>query len=118
VCCAIYDIQDAFLKYWFAIETLGTNKTSINKFLSEIYENSLTTIDKFMISKIYTLRSKAAHGGMAIPNHSFLLQYLEALYIGLFLEILELPAQYRADKILTNSDFDVRAYIEDLLSKR
>jgi Apea-like HEPN len=103
---------DIFLKSWFALEALGMgdreNINPLNECLAKAYGISVQKARQmFGVGKLFGLRSSIVHQGQILPIHANLSDYVEALYIDVLLERLNLPCERRAESILRGSDFDL-----------
>lgn len=114
---ASYDIGvDSFLKFWIAIETLSmpdtTNIRPINKALASVYGiSNHQSVEKYLIGRIFGLRSRIVHEGEKIPIDGRLLDYMGCVYIDLLLEAVRQPTEGRTDRFLNTSDFDPSTYL-------
>ncbi len=104
------------LSIWIAIEVIGMPDTSdvkpAVKSLAQIYQlDYQTTRDRFQLGKIHGFRSKIVHDGKMFPIHSFLITYLEAIYLDLLTAILNLPHGRRAETVLNDQQFDLGQFI-------
>lgn len=121
---AIYDSgTDAYLKYWIACETLGmpntTDIAALNKTLERAYNmNSDQIVRDFKIGKLFGLRAKIVHEGKMIPIHGQLLKYLEAIYVDILFDKLDIPNERRAEKIINSEDFAFEEYYPNLKDKK
>lgn len=109
---------DAFTKYWIALEVLGMPDTTdikpINESLSKIYELSLEeTIDHFLVGRIFGLRCRILHKGQEIPIHQNLQDYLEALYVDLLFNKLDMPSEFRTQKVIDRQNFNLIEYLHE-----
>ncbi len=107
---------DGFLSIWIAIEVIGMPDTSdvksAVKSLAQIYQVDYQTArDRFQIGRIHGFRSKIVHEGKMFPIHSLLIAYLEAIYVDLLAETLNLPHGRRAEIILSDPQFDLGKFI-------
>lgn len=110
---------DAYLKYWFAIETLGMPNTtnirplieSLSRAYSLSYEEAQT---RFSIGRLFGLRSRIVHDGQIVPIHQRLSSYLEALYADILNEQLGLSSEHRADRVLNDSAFELNQYLHEV----
>ncbi|MBD0325807.1 MAG: hypothetical protein ICV68_05215, partial [Pyrinomonadaceae bacterium] len=107
---------DAYLKYWFAIETLGmpstTNIRPLVESLSRAYGISHEEAQqKFSIGRLFGLRSRIVHEGQIISVHQNLTKYIEALYVDVLLEHLGLASEHRAEDVIDDPNFDLARYL-------
>ena len=107
---------DGFLSIWVAIEVIGMPDTSNVKpaveSLAKIYQvDYRTAVNRFQLGRIQDFRSKIVHDGKMFPIHSLLILYLEAIYVDLLMEALNLPHGRRAEQVLNNSQFDLGKFI-------
>lgn len=107
---------DSFLKYWFAIETLGmpdtTNIVPLVESMARIYSISKDEArKKFLIGRLFGVRSQIVHNGLIIPIKDKLLQFLEAVYADLLYEQLGLATEHRAETLLSSKGLN----LEDVL---
>jgi hypothetical protein len=103
---------DGFLSIWIAIEVIGmpdtSNVKSAVESLAKIYQvDYRTAVNRFQLGRIQDFRSKIVHDGKMFPIHSLLILYLEAIYVDLLMETLNLPHGRRAEQVLNNSQFDL-----------
>src|SRR5260370_36618921 len=103
---------DGFLSIWIALEVIGMPDTSNVRpaidSLAKIYQLDLrTAVNRFQLGRIQAFRSKIFHQDQMFPIHFLLTKYLEAIYIDLLIETLSLPRERRAEKVLTNPQFDL-----------
>jgi hypothetical protein len=105
---------DSFVSIWIAIEVIGMPGTDVKpvvESLARLYQVDYPTArDRFQLGRIHGFRSEIVHKGKMFPIHSLLSSYLEAIYIDLLAEILNLPHGRRAEKILNMKDFDLRKF--------
>lgn len=92
---------DAFLKLWFAIETLSmpdtTNIKPARDALAGIYGlSNVQAGETFRLGRVYDLRSKIVHDGqrVSIPNN--LLGFLAGVYVDLLASELGFASSFRA----------------------
>ncbi len=108
---AVHDLGvDAFIKYWFAIETLampdGTDIRPVNEALAAIYGISVEAArNRFHVGRIYGRRSRIVHAGELHPIDARVLIYLLGLFSDLFRHVIAAPPAYRAARILELPDF-------------
>lgn len=108
---------DGFLSVWIAIEVLGmpddTNVKPAVQLLANIYQvNYQTAVNRFQLGKIHGFRSKIVHDGKMFPIHSLLMAYLQAIYVDLLAETLNLPHSRRAEEVLNDPQFDLGKFIK------
>lgn len=109
---------DAYLKYWFAIETLSMPNTTdirpLMESLSRAYGVSYEDARKeFSVGRLFGLRSRIIHNGQIIYGHQNLSKYMEALYVDVLFEHLGLPCEGRARHIATVPGFDLKQYLHE-----
>jgi hypothetical protein len=107
---------DGFLSIWIAIEVIGMQDTSNVKpaveLLAKIYQvDYRTAVNRFQLGRIQDFRSKIVHDGKMFPIHSLLMTYLEAIYVDLLAETLNLPHGRRAGTVLNYPQFDLGEFI-------
>lgn len=106
---------DSFLSYWIALETLGmygTNIRPLNERLAKIYGKTVEEASTcFGVGRIFNLRGLIVHEGKIVPIHQNLQKYMEALYIDIFLEYLQLPSKKCANRVLNEPNFDLTTYL-------
>jgi len=113
---------DAFLKYWFAIETLGMQGSSnirpLNEILAAVYQLDSTTAakERFHTGLLSSLRSKIVHNGQLPAIDGRLLRFCEYLYHDVLRHKLGLHAERRLERLLNDASFDHSAYLRTLLS--
>src|SRR6266567_2096216 len=103
---------DGFLSIWIAIEVIGMPDTSnirpAIESLAKIYQlDYRTAVNRFQLGRIQDFRSKIVHNGQMFPIYSLLIEYLEAIYIDLLMETLNLPHERRAEQVLNYPQFDI-----------
>lgn len=96
---------DAFLQYWIALEALAMPGSSdiapINQHLAESYGVSVAKAkQRFLVGKLFGLRSNIVHGGHLHAVHGNILSYIAAVYTDVLLQVLNLPAERRAESEL------------------
>jgi hypothetical protein len=98
---------DAFLKLWFALETLAmpdtTNVSPMRATLREIYPDSADVEREFSVGRVFGLRSKIVHHGVRVDLSTRLLSYIAGLYIDLLVAALGFASPGRARKALTEA---------------
>jgi len=106
---------DSFVSIWIAIEVIGMPNTDVRpvvESLARLYQVDYPTArDRFQLGRIHGFRSEIVHKGKMFPIHSLLNAYVEAIYVDLLAEILHLPHERRAEKVLNEKDFDLRKFI-------
>ena len=110
---------DGFISIWIAIEVIGMPDTSNIKpaveTLAKLYQiDYRTAVNRFQLGRIQDFRSKIVHDGKLFPVHSLLSTYMEAIYIDLLTEKLNLPHEERAEKVLNDKDFDLKIFLKNL----
>jgi len=109
---------DAFLKYWIAIESLGMPDTSdikpVNKLLSKAYGLNLPTDanKKFLVGRIFGLRSKIVHDGCMTDLPAAFLLYMQAIYSDILTETLAIQSMRRAESVLALFEKEIRAIFQ------
>jgi hypothetical protein len=96
---------DAFLKFWFALETLAmpdtTDISSIRAFLAAIYSVAGSQTEAhFGIGRLFGLRSHSVHNGLRIDLQPHLLSYIGGIYLDLLVHTLGFSAPKRAQAAL------------------
>ena len=98
---------DAFLKFWFALETLAmpdtTNVAPIRTTLRHIYPDSQDVEQEFGIGRVFGLRSKVVHDGARVDVSTRLLGYLGGLYVDLLVAALGFESPGRARTALAEA---------------
>jgi Apea-like HEPN len=107
---------DSFLKYWFAIETLGMPHTAnirpVVESMARIYGISYGEAQKrFLVGRLSRVRSEIVHNGRIIPIKDKLLQFLEAVYADLLYEQIGLATEYRAETLLSSKALNLEVLI-------
>jgi hypothetical protein len=107
---------DSFLSVWIAIEVIGMPDTSnvrpVIESLANIYQlDYQTAVVRFRFGRIHNFRSKIVHDGKMFIIHSLLTQYLEAIYIDLLIQTLNLPQERRTEKVLNHQLFDLETFL-------
>jgi hypothetical protein len=107
---------DSFLKYWFAIETMGmpdtTNIKPINKALAATYGISFAEArDRFQVGRLYDRRNRIVHHGDLQPVHLQLFDYMQAVFIDLLRSLLGLHPAHRIGRLLESGDFNLPEYL-------
>jgi hypothetical protein len=110
------EVIDAFISTWITIEVIGMpdsmNVKPAVESLARIYGVDYATArDRFQLGRIQDFRSKILHEGKMLSIHSLLISYLEAIYIDLLAETLNLPCERKAEKILNVKEFNLRKFI-------
>ena len=93
---------DAFLKFWFALETLSmpndTNVRPMEERLATIYDTDLTTIRaRFHVGRLQGLRSEIVHHGRLLRIPAELLDFLHSVYLDLLVDLLGFASPHRAE---------------------
>jgi len=114
---------DAFLKLWIALETLGMPNTTDIRPLSEVLARAYEVTKeeasrRFVVGKLFGLRSKIVHAGALVPMHFRLIEYVGAVYVDVLFEILGMPSEKRAEGCLADPEIDVRSHLDTLLAAR
>ena len=109
---------DGFLRYWFAIETLGmpnaTDIRPLNESLARTYGISFEDARKrFSIGRLFGMRSRIVHNGQIIPIHQNLSKYVEAPYVDILYEHLGLTSEQRAAGVLNTAGFNLKQYLQE-----
>jgi hypothetical protein len=96
---------DAFLKFWFALETLAmpdtTDISSIRSLLTAIYGLAGSQTEaRFGIGRLFGLRSRIVHNGLRIELQPHLLSYMGGIYLDLLVHTLGFSAPKRAQAAL------------------
>jgi len=110
---AVYDSgADAYIKYWVALETLAmpdtTNVRPIVEALGRVYGISPSEArTRFMVGRLQSFRSRIVHRGHIPAVHSFLLDYLDALFYDVLSEKLGFAGEKRAGALLAVPEFDL-----------
>lgn len=107
---------DAYLKYWFAIETLGmpdtTNIRPLIESLARAYGLSYQEAQhRFFIGRLFGLRGRIVHNGQIIPISQKLSRYMESLYADILFEHLGLPTEHQAEGVLNDPTFELGRYL-------
>ena len=93
--------ENAFLRYWLAIETLAmpntTNIASVNTILAQAYGVSIQQIQQDIeLGRLFSLRGDIVHNGFRTTIDPRLLNYIAAVYEDLLEATLGLPCMRRA----------------------
>jgi Apea-like HEPN len=93
--------ENAFLRYWLAIETLAmpntTNIADANTILAQAYGVSIQQIQEDIeFGRLFGLRGSIVHNGLRSSIDPRLLNYIAAVYADLLEAILGLPCMRRA----------------------
>lgn len=101
---------DGFLRYWIALETLAMTSYSdyspILRGLARAYGVSTSAAGaRFAIGRMFGLRGRILHAGRQPPIHGTLLQYMEAVYGDVLLDLFGLQPLYRAAEVLGDATF-------------
>lgn len=96
---------DTFIKLWVAIEVLAmpdtTNIRPANELLAASYGLSVQEAsDRFMLGRLFGLRSRIIHNGEKIPMHQEILRLMEALFIDLLLATLGLDGVGKSEIVV------------------
>jgi hypothetical protein len=110
---------DAFLNYWFALETLGmpntTNIRPINEKLAQIYGLGLDEVQKmFLVGRLQDLRSRIVHDGLVISLPSQINNYVSDLFTDLLFEKLDFAVEKRALSTINRPDFSLLRFFQSL----
>lgn len=108
--------MDAYLKNWFALETLGMPDTSdvrpLNDSLARAYAIPLKEAEsRFAVGRLFGLRSRIVHDGQIVPIHARLLDYIAAIFVDVLFERLNVAAERRAELVSAMSDFRLERYL-------
>jgi hypothetical protein len=113
LCDATFDMGvNAFLKYWFAVETLAMHETSniapLNEALREIYAlpSRADANERFNVGTLFGIRSRIVHDGKIVPIDGRVLVYLECLYHDVLRHVLSMPSEKRLEFLISASGFD------------
>ncbi|HKB64568.1 MAG TPA: hypothetical protein VKC61_01855 [Pyrinomonadaceae bacterium] len=89
-----------------------TNIVPLVESMARIYSISKDEArKKFLIGRLFGIRSQIVHNGMIIPIEDKLLQFLDAVYADLLYEQLGLVTEHRAETLLSSKGLK----LEDLL---
>ena len=107
---------DAFLKMWFALETLVMPDTTdirpINIALTRIYDLSRDDVTtRFKIGRIFGLRSDIVHNGQVRSIHQQLQRYIQAVYVDILFDLLGQASERRAEAVLDDATFNHAAWM-------
>ena len=96
---------DAFLKFWFALETLAmpddTDIRPIREDLRAIYEESAADVEpRFGIGRLFGLRSRIVHHGLRAEISPALLVYMNGVYVDLLAKKLGFTSSRSAGQAL------------------
>jgi len=114
---AVHDVgTDAFLKCWFAFETLAMPDTTdirpLQEMMAEIYGIPVDEgAARFRLGRLYGRRGRIVHDGDLRPVDARLQRYVEAVFVDVLRHRLGVPSALRAAKIATMSDFDLDQHL-------
>lgn len=108
--------HDAFLKYWIALETMGMpDTTSIKPLVDTLARayglSSEEAARRFMIGRVFGLRSRMVHQGELLSIHGNLIKYLQAVYVDILFEILNLKSQACVARLSAEPGFQIETYL-------
>jgi hypothetical protein len=118
---AMFDLGvNAFLKYWFAIETLSMPSTTdigpLNDILRDVYclTSRMEASAHFHTGLLFGLRGRIVHDGKIVPIDGRILLYLEYLYHDILRQLLQIPSERRLEHLLRASGYDYAAQLRKL----
>lgn len=101
--------RDQLIKLWVALEALAMRNTGVrrvNELLASAYNTSpRAAAVRFGVGKIQGLRSRILHHGEVLSVHASLVDYLEDVFVDVFLEVLGLSPSHRAGETLKDPSF-------------
>ena len=108
----IRDGVNSFIASWIALETLAMPNTSnirpINEVLSRVYKLSLKdTTERFRVGRLQGMRSRIVHNGELLHIHYLLIEYINALFSDILIDMLEMPIEKFTERILEHPNFDI-----------
>ncbi len=118
---AMFDIGvNAFLKYWFAVETLSMPSTTdigpLNDILCKIYglPSRAEASDQFHTGLLFGLRSRIVHDGKIVPIDGRILRHLECLYHDALRHLLQIPSEKRLEYLVRTSPYNYAVELRTL----
>jgi hypothetical protein len=118
---AMFDLGvNAFLKYWFALETISMPSTSdigpLNDVLCAIYglASRGEATRQFHTGLLFGLRSRIVHDGQIVPIDGRILRYLDCLYHDVLRSVLQLPPERRLAEHIHASAYDYASELRKL----